>query len=138
MLWNVVYWMVYSIWDIYSAEEQVNLMLLLIKLPKEIIKSLVQKGYCWQFWYLGALLLIYLSLPILCNIPKKYNKAICMVLFVICMNMEIISIILGWPIQSKIIQTFRIWTWLFYFFLGGLIRLDQNGFEYKWTKNNIF
>lgn len=42
----------------------------LINLPLECVKFIFQKGTIWKFWYLGALLVLYLLLPILSRLTK--------------------------------------------------------------------
>lgn len=46
---------------------------------KEFIKSFVQKGTLWQFWYLGALLIIYAILPILSKISCRKKKMLILI-----------------------------------------------------------
>lgn len=98
-----------------------------------IIKSLVQKGILWHFWYLGALIIVYMCLPILLKLKKSYWQYI-LPITVSCV-IQISSYLLGEPIQSHCIQTFRIWTWLQYFILGGLIGyknpFDKSSFSVK-------
>lgn len=93
---------------------------LLIQLPLTFIKGFVQKGYLWHFWFLGALIIVYFMLPLL----VKHRGKLCHIWFtLICIGLvfQVISYCLGMPIQRYCIQTFRVWTWLQYFILGGLI-----------------
>lgn len=92
----------------------------------------VQKGYFWQFWFLGALILIYIFLPLiqkLFNKTEKY-KFFTILLIIVSSLVDLFNIInnnfLGNDIIKNIIpQVFRIWTWLTYFFIGGLIRKNE-------------
>lgn len=89
---------------------------------KTTVGSLVQKGYFFQFWFFGTLIIIYLVLPVLF---KWFNKLCILMLsisIIITLLIDVISIISNFPIQSLVIQTFRIWTWLTYFMLGGIIK----------------
>lgn len=107
---------------------------------KKLIGSLVQKGYFFQFWFFGALILIYICLPVLkqfLNSKRSYLYFLS-VLLVIGLIFELINIVLQMPIQTYVIQTFRLWTWLFYYILGGFIsQFDKNtiknGFK-RWMK----
>ncbi|HGS3939230.1 TPA: acyltransferase [Streptococcus pneumoniae] len=107
---------------------------------KKLIGSLVQKGYFFQFWFFGALILIYICLPVLkqfLNSKRSYLYFLS-VLLVIGLIFELTNIVLQMPIQAYVIQTFRLWTWLFYYILGGFIsQFDKNtiknGFK-RWMK----
>ena len=90
---------------------------------KKILASLIQKGYFFQFWFFGSLILIYLCLPIL----KKYLHSkrsylyFLSVLTIIGLIFELTNILLQMPVQVYVIQTFRLWTWFFYYILGGFL-----------------
>ena len=92
-------------------------------IAKTFVGSFVQSGTLWKFWYLGALLIIYMFLPFLSKLNSQ-NK--CILLFscrVISIFFQIASFKCGKPIQEYVTETFRIWTWLFYFLLGGQMKL---------------
>ena len=92
-------------------------------LIKKIVGSLIQKGYFFQFWFFGALMLIYICLPILkkfLNSKRSFFYSLSL-LAVIGLIFELTNIVLQMPIQTYVIQTFRLWTWLFYYLLGGYI-----------------
>ncbi|MFS9297921.1 acyltransferase [Streptococcus oralis] len=92
-------------------------------LIKKIVGSLIQKGYFFQFWFFGAVILIYICLPILKKFlnSKRSYLYILSVLLVIGLIFELANIVLQMPIQTYVIQTFRLWTWFFYYVLGGYI-----------------
>ena len=107
---------------------------------KKIVGSLLQKGYFFQFWFFGALILIYLCLPILRKFlnSKRSFLYILSSLLTIGLIFELANIILQIPLQSYVIQTFRLWTWLFYYILGGLVAqfdkdIIKNAFK-RWMK----
>lgn len=107
---------------------------------KKIIGSMVQKGYFFQFWFFGALILIYLCLPILKKIlnSKRSYLYILSSLVTIGLVFELANMVLQMPLQSYVIQTFRLWTWFFYYLIGGLVaQFDKdfikNGFK-RWMK----
>lgn len=86
--------------------------------------SLLQKGYLWHFWFFGALILIYLLLPILHRLIKSDHKRhtiICFALMSVCLTMSILSMTNGYPLHMFVPQSLRLWTWLFYFLSGGLL-----------------
>jgi surface polysaccharide O-acyltransferase-like enzyme len=86
---------------------------------KLVVKSLLQKGILWQFWYFGALMIVYLCVPLLSK-----NAEILKWIWVTCLGigclLQLSSYFIGTPLQSYCIQTFRLWTWIQYFILGGL------------------
>lgn len=86
-------------------------------LIKKIVGSLMQKGYFFQFWFFGALMIIYICLPILkkfLNSKRSYLYSISL-LVVIGLIFELTNIVLEMPIQTYVLQTFRLWTWFFYY-----------------------
>ena len=109
-------------------------------LIKKIVGSLIQKGYFFQFWFFGALMIIYICLPILkkiLNSKRSYLYSISL-LVVIGLIFELTNIVLQMPIQTYVVQTFRLWTWFFYYILGGFIAqfdkdIINNRFK-RWMK----
>lgn len=93
----------------------------------ETIISLLQRGYFWQFWFFGSLIIVYSFIPILFKKSKKLKSAIlitllCVIISIIIDFTNIILSMLGDSIiQVHVIQTFRVWTWFAYFMLGALI-----------------
>lgn len=86
--------------------------------------SLLQKGYLWHFWFFGALILIYLFLPIfhrLFFLKNHSRRMACIFFMCICLCINIFSIIMGYPLHMFVPQSLRLWTWSFYFLMGGLI-----------------
>ena len=90
---------------------------------KKIVGSLLQEGYFSQFWFFGALILIYLCLPVLKKILNSKRKYLYILSCLIAIGLifELANIILQMPLQSYVIQTFRLWTWFFYYILGGFL-----------------
>ena len=113
-------------------------------LIKEMIGSLVQRGEMWQFWYLGALILIYFMLPvvqkIMKNVTNEKTGLICIwcIFVVISVSIQVLSMYLGQPIQIYVFQNFRIWSWLQYFIAGGVIRYLSIDIVNKISKKNHF
>ena len=109
-VWNILIWLV-------RRDFNVNPL-------RKIIGSLVQKGYFYQFWFFGSLIIIYLTLPIIKKVLEKdYSYSVVLLfLMVIGVVIEIINtFILHKPIQQYVPQTFRLWTWFFYYILGGYL-----------------
>ena len=104
---------------------------------KKLIGSLVQKGYFFQFWFFGALILIYICLPVLkqfLNSKRSYLYFLS-VLLVFGLIFELTNIVLQMPIQTNVIQTFRLWTWFFYYILGGFIaQFDKDIIKHRFKR----
>lgn len=86
--------------------------------------SLLQKGYMWHFWFFGAMLMLYLILPPLHTFIKKgirFHLLTVFILFILCVIDTQISIYLSYPIQKLLPQSLRLWIWLFFLLVGGLI-----------------
>lgn len=66
-------------------------------------------------------MIIYSLLPIISKLNERWKTILFSFFVIACVLAEAISYVMGSPIQKNVIQTFRIWTWLFYFMLGGRI-----------------
>lgn len=124
--WNIIVWL-------FKRDFTVNPI-------KKIVGSLIQKGYFFQFWFFGALILIYLCLPILSKFlnSKRRYLYILVLLIVIGFIVELANIFFQRPLQTHVMQTFRLWTWFFYYILGGYIaqfNVDNLKYRFKnWMK----
>ena len=87
------------------------------------VNCLFQKGYLWHFWYFGALIIIYLALPLIHHLIKNrplLHLILVVILVLISVTIRIMSMVRGYSIQKYVPQTLRIWTWLMFFLFGGL------------------
>lgn len=116
--WNCLYGFTKVAKDVLVDGESIVYVL---QIPGQCVKSLIQKGTFWQFWFLGALMLVYLALPLITRLDEKHKFNMLLYLGVASITLEVLSFVKGYPIQKCVIQTFRLWTWLFYFLLGGFI-----------------
>ncbi len=113
-LWNLLIFLAYLI----LKRELLNPFLM-------ILQSLIQKGYMWQFWFLGAMILTYLAAPFLHKLLHRLKNGfltVSMVLYAICLGFWIIGLVRGNNLTDNWIQTFHIWKWLFYFVMGGYLK----------------
>ena len=121
IIWNIPIIIIKLVFD----GEKLNII-------SNVFLNYIQKGYFWQFWFLGALILIYIFLPLfqkLFNRTDKY-KIFTIVLIIVSSLVDIFNIInnnfFGNDIiKNSVPQVFRIWTWITYFFIGGLIKKDD-------------
>lgn len=88
------------------------------------IGGFLQEGPFFVFWYLGAMMMLYALFPILQRIYNGYPRAFVtlMVTLGVLANAIFVANFFGIHIENSIIQTFRLWNWLFYFNLGGIVR----------------
>lgn len=91
------------------------------QISHRIFWGFIQKGFFGAFWYLGALMIIYILLLGLTLLSKNKIRILMQSVLAICVSLYSISLFVGESVQKYVIQTFRIWTWLFYFLLGGKI-----------------
>jgi surface polysaccharide O-acyltransferase-like enzyme len=95
------------------------------KLYKDPLGAFLMGGAFWQFWYFGAMCILYLLYPLLnkvyCERPKLFNSFLG-VLVVICSMVYVMNVYTPGTFEEKIPQSLRIWNWLMYFCLGGLIK----------------
>ena len=96
------------------------------KLYKDPLGAFLMGGAFWQFWYFGAMCLIYI-LYIFINKFYIQNQKLFVRLFILivvfCTIIHVLNIITPGTIEKKIPQPFRIWNWALYFCLGGTKRL---------------
>lgn len=105
------------------------------KLYKDPLGAFLMGGAFWQFWYFGAMCLIYMLYPILNNLfidkPKLFSR---LFLFIILFStiIYILNIITPGTFEKKIPIPFRLWNWLLYFCLGGIIKKNSKNVSWKW------
>lgn len=82
----------------------------------------IQGGYFWFFWYFGAICIVYLLFPLLNRLYERPSWFFAfLILCILAQNIAFTSNLLGVG-EKGIIQTFRLWNWLAYFSLGGMIK----------------
>lgn len=106
------------------------------KLYKDPLGAFLMGGAFWQFWYFGAMCLIYLIYPFLNNIYIEKQKTFVnffVFIIIICTTVLILNAITPGTFEKKIPQPFRIWNWLLYFCLGGYIKMSPKNIHWKWV-----
>lgn len=120
-IWSImrfVFLVVFIYWLYISAIADFNTKYLIYN----FFGSFIQKGWFAQFWYFGTMIIIYLLLPFLNKLYHRHTPLIlvCCALLIL-QNTAFVTNIIG-DGEAKIIQTFRLWNWLTYFMLGGIMR----------------
>lgn len=106
------------------------------KLYKDPLGAFMMGGAFWQFWYFGAMNLLYLIYPLL---NKVYNekfhifKLLLCCVICICTIIYILDVITPGTFEEQITQSFRIWNWLMYFCLGGFIKRYNQAVGWMWV-----
>ena len=119
VLWPWVMWLVNAAAGLIVQGEPLQR---LSDVPAQIVTNFLQHGNLWQFWYLGATMLLYACLPLLYRLREKgWLGRLWVCLAVAGEAMMAISYFAGASVQNHVPQTFRLWTHMQYFVLGGLL-----------------
>lgn len=94
----------------------------LLKLLLSTLKgTLLQSGLLSHCWFLWALGFLYILLPLLSRLTLRGKSILFGILICLGIGIQVISCLVGQPLESHVPQAFRIWIWLEYFLLGGLV-----------------
>lgn len=106
------------------------------KLYKDPLGAFVMGGTFWQFWYFGAMCLIYILYPFInklyINKNKLFNLFFILLIFV-CAIVYLLNLYLPGVFEKKMPPSFRVWNWLMYFCLGGIIKKHSIKIGWKWV-----
>lgn len=86
--------------------------------------AFIQDGPLWICWYLASMILIYSLLPLLRTL-YVYQSYWYALFFLLVVESFVFYLNTGIHGEQNVIQTLRIWNWLFYFLLGGGIKRLQ-------------
>lgn len=115
--WHVLFWLLELTADVLRGNFSLRWV---AALPVEFLGAFVQWGWFSHLWYLGAAVLVYACLPLLIRLRARLWH-----LFValLCVGgaLTLASCLLGEALQRHCPQTLRLWIWLKYFILGGLL-----------------
>ncbi|SEM55775.1 Surface polysaccharide O-acyltransferase, integral membrane enzyme [Prevotella sp. ne3005] len=77
----------------------------------------------WHFWFFGSLLLVYMILPLF-KIKKSCNFLVVSVLFFFLQVVFLLNLLKneGRPFEAGIPQVYRLYTWIFYCLMGGVMK----------------
>ena len=90
----------------------------------ECIRSIMQQGYLWHFWFFGSMMVLLILLPLIHKVLKgktALNAVVVAILFFICLGVTISSWRAEYPNQAFVPQFLRIWMYGFYYLAGALI-----------------
>lgn len=106
------------------------------KLYKDPLGAFIMGGTFWQFWYFGAMCFIYILYPFInklyINKNKLFNLFFILLIFV-CAIVYLLNLYLPGVFEKKMPPSFRIWDWLMYFCLGGIIKVNEKKIGWKWV-----
>lgn len=109
---NLVYWLIS--WA-FTGSFQVGSFLTGI--------SILGEPPFWHFWFFGSLLIVYVLLPLF-KMMRAYQLPVLFGLFLLLQVIFLLNLFVndGTPFEAKIPQAFRIYTWMFYCLLGGIMK----------------
>lgn len=83
--------------------------------------TLFQSGLLSHCWFLWALAFLYVLLPPLSRLNTRGKLVAFGIAAAVGLAIQALSCVAGEPLEAHVPQTFRIWIWLEYFLLGGLL-----------------
>lgn len=114
--------------------------LLYYRQPRNFLSSFVldffQQGLFFHFWYMGALILLYLTMPLLYKLFKKAPNVYAVVLatlIIICAGIDLASILVKRQFILAVPQNLRYWTWLLYAMAGGYVAFNGKLVQWFYT-----
>lgn len=95
------------------------------------IGSIFQKSQLSLLWFLWTLMILYLlAIPLKKLLYSRYRKKAGILFLLLSETVFLLQIYLschyGPFIYKEIPQTFRLWTWITYFYLGGCLKTDRS------------
>lgn len=100
--------------------------------------SYLQIGKFSVFWFFGAMSIIYLLLPLLSHLYERPKTFLWLTIALLAtQNLAFIANLVANHsghilFESTIFQPLRLWEWLGYFCLGGLLRRHPSPFKAEW------
>lgn len=95
VLWNLVFDILKSVFKVYSTGK---LNIEWLDIPQDIIKSFLQKGEMGHFWYLGALIIIYMLLPWISQKSLEQKKLLLFSMGIVCFTVQTVSLVMTYPL----------------------------------------
>lgn len=86
------------------------------------LQSVTQRGYFAVYWYLGAMMLLYVFYPVLSRLYRCRRTFLGIIIALAFIQIVVFSLNLYCGFETKISQPMRLWNWIFYFMLGGALR----------------
>lgn len=134
LLWNIFWQMILFICDMIGGQAGFSSILGygLNSIWDVWQNCFLQRGFFFQFWYMGTTIILYLLLPLLYKVKavgrkeessNTYGGLIGLWIFflVVSIMIQAASMILGYPVPSLVLQSLRIWCSLQYFLIGAFM-----------------
>lgn len=119
LLWVLAVSVVASAWKVVTGAAG------LIAFPMAFLSmlkgTLLQGGLLSHCWFLWALAILYVLLPPLSRFTAKGKFVLFGTVVALGVAIQFVSCVIGEPLESHVPQAFRVWIWLEYFLLGGLL-----------------
>lgn len=104
---------------------------------KSFLFDFLQQGLFFHFWFMGTLIILYLLLPLLYRLYERNALVyigILVGLGVLCAAISLVMTITSNQFVLKVPQSLRLWYWLFYYMLGGLLAKRKTQIQ-TWTSH---
>lgn len=135
-IWGIIRFVFVVCWIYWLIKFVITQELHLDKLYKDPLGAFLMGGTFWQFWYFGSMNLVYLLYPFINSIYNKKQKIfvtlfVCLIIF--CSSIHITNILTPGTFEAKLPHSLRMWNWLMYFFLGGIVKANTKKIGWKWV-----
>lgn len=91
---------------------------------ESFLLDFIQQGLFFHFWFMGTLIILYLILPFLHRLYQKNEKMYISILIAlggVCAGISLLMTISKNQIVLGVPQSLRLWVWVLYYMLGGII-----------------
>ena len=93
--------------------------------------AFIQRGYFAIFWYFGAMCMLYMLYPCLNRLYlNRSGKLYCVFALLLLLQSTVFVLNIVDDGEQSVCQPFRLWNWVTYFLLGGLLK-HVDGFGTK-------
>lgn len=99
---------------------------------QSFLLDFIQQGLFYHFWFFGAMILLYLLLPILHRLYKQSYDIFVKIfvsIFCICVVLSLAMCIVQKSFVLRVPQSLRVWYWLFYYMLGAFLEKNKERFS---------
>ncbi len=135
-IWSIIRFVFVVCWIYWAGRYLLTGEPLWDKLYKDPLGAFLMGGTFWQFWYFGAMGIIYFMYPLINNIYnekiKLFNRLFIGIILT-CTVIYIFNIITPGTFEKRIPHSLCVWKWLMYFCLGGIIKMYPKKIDWKYV-----
>ena len=132
VIWTAIAAVLYALLILARSGVQVALVALLTAFSATFAGTFTQVGgMLGQLWFLWALAIMYLLLPLLSRLDSRCKVAMLVVLCLAGAALQLASYVHHAPLEALVPQVLRIWIWAKYFLLGGVLYSERERFKHS-------